>query len=132
MKKLLLVPNSLLLAALFTANISAREGGAETTIPLTGNPHISHGMDRETVRTMFGAPNAQLAPDVWVYFDFKFVNAVVSRMQNSGTVKRQDTLVVAFRNGRVSVIRACDSGAVRALIAAQRKGQTPGSVVAAK
>ncbi len=132
MKSHLLIASSLLLAATFSTSAFATNTGAPSadTIPLTGRPNIERGMNRETVRNMFGAPSAKLSPDVWVYFDFQARRPVELRV-NVANPENRDTLVVAFTKDRVTLIRLCDSAPVRAFLA-QQESKTAASIVAAK
>jgi hypothetical protein len=131
MKKYLLVLSSVFLAAAFTTPALADENNSET-IRLTGRPYISRGMTRETVLEMFGAPSARLTADVWVFFEFKAMNPVAAGPQDSGAAEKKDALVVAFKDDRVSLIRASDSQPIRAFLAQQAKSKQPAPIVAAK
>jgi hypothetical protein len=133
MKKHLLVLGSLLLAAAVSRPaLAAEESPDPTLIRLTARPYIERGMSRETVREMAGAPSAQLSADVWVYFDVKASNAVPLARHNTAALEKHDTLVVAFKDNRVSLVRACDSAPVRAFIAQEEKKKQAAPLVAAK
>src|SRR4051812_30041002 len=124
MKTLQLIISSFLLATAFSsAALAGDSRSSDLMVRLTDRPYVERGMTRETVREVFGMPSAQLSRDVWVYFDFQAVNPVARGTQNSAAAQKQDTLVVAFKDDRVSLIRACDSKPVRALIAQQEKSQ---------
>ena len=75
MKKQLLALTSLLLVTSLSTSLAARDENLDDMIRLTARPYISHGMTRDTVHAMFGAPSARISADVWVYFDSKLVNA---------------------------------------------------------
>ena len=131
MKKQLLALGSLLLVTGLPVFVSADEVQPDSLLAFTAKPHIARGMDRETVRTMLGEPSAQLSADVWVYFDFKVAKAVITH-PGTGPVGNRNSLVVGFSHDRVSVIRACDSAPVRALLAAQGGKKPAAPVIAAK
>jgi hypothetical protein len=118
-KHLLLVVTSALFGATFATSTIAAETSSEDTIRLTDRSYIERGMSRDTVRAMFGVPSAQLSADVWVYYDFKSVNAVATRGSSAAGIEQQDALIVGFKDGRVSLIRACASEPVRVFIAQQ-------------
>ena len=132
MKKILLVTSSLLLTATLCPLPLANEENSDATIRITSRPYIARGMQRETVREMLGAPSAQVSADVWGYVDFKAVNAVATGTQQPAAAEKKDTLVVAFKDDRVSLIRACDSEPVRAFLAQQAQSRAAASTVAGK
>jgi hypothetical protein len=127
-KQSLLLLASALLGATLSNPALANDDHSQATIRLTARPYIDRGMSREMVREMFGAPSAQLSADVWVYFDFKPVNAMAARGQAAVSAEKHDTLIVGFKDGHVSLIRACDSQPVRAFIASQAKRPAPALV----
>lgn len=116
---------SLVLAATFVTSAPAADHSSPSDglVPFTGRPHIERGMNRETVREMFGAPSAQLSSDVWVYFDFQARRPVELRI-NVANPENRDTLVIAFTKDRVTLIRLCDRGPVGAFLAQQAKSKT--------
>ena len=132
MNKHLLCLAALLVAGMFSPSATANDDRAFSPIRLTDRPYIERGMARELVREMFGAPCAQLSSDAWVYFDFRAMNALAIGTLSSAGAEKKDTLVVIFKEDRVSLIRACDSQPVRAFIAQQAQRKSPAPIIAKK
>ena len=131
MKNLLLVL-TLLLAPVYSLSASTTGENSDVLTLLADSPYVTIGMERETVRALFGAPSAQLSAEVWVYFDCQLASAVATNGRKSGAAEKFNTLVVAFQQERVSAIRACESAPVRALLAAQSKRKSSAPAIAAK
>jgi hypothetical protein len=117
---------SVLFAASLTATVIAIDdpiSGPATLIRFDDTVYIERGMDRTTVREVFGPASAKLGVDVWVFWDFR----ALRRRQS----EKFDALVVQFTNDKVSLIRLTDSRAVRTLLAQQAR-KSAGAQVAAK
>jgi hypothetical protein len=103
-----------------TSNLSIED----FLVTLTARPHAALGMSPGELTATLGEPSARLAPNVWVYWDFKPVN-VPDRV-------KYDALVVVLSNDRVSRLRLCPSAPVRAFIAQQEKTKPSTQIFAAK
>jgi hypothetical protein len=71
---------------------------------------VSVGASRESVLIELREPNFVIGPDVWVYTGVKAANVFGA--------ERYDTLVVAFKNDKVEVVRLAKEEQVR--VAANR------------
>lgn len=84
---------------------------------------ITRGMAPQKVHEALGSPNAQLAPNVWAYWDFK--------AKDTPFGDQFDAALVIFADNRVKTIKLCDSKTVRAFIA-QREAKATNTAIAAK
>lgn len=66
---------------------------------------VSVGISRGSVLNELRAPDLILGPDVWIYTGFRATNVYGSELY--------DTLVVAFKNDKVEVIRLAKEEQVR-------------------
>jgi hypothetical protein len=90
---------------------------------LLAPPAIGRGMTPGEVHAQFGAPNTQLAPNIWVYWNFKAKDAPRG--------DQFDAALVIFADNRVQRVRLCDSKPVRAFIA-QQEARAAKNAVASK
>lgn len=127
----------LLLAAV--ASALPRSAGAtdvqpllDPLISLPSRPYLDRGMSRETVHEMFGAPSVRLSPDAWVYFDVEPTNSIAAGTGKPLAAGQQDALLVGFTDGRVTLLRLCDSRPVRAFIARQSPRRDSAEMIASK
>lgn len=91
-------------AAEFRASQMAPEDSL-TLEELLTRSRVSVGVSRESVLTEPSAPNLVAGPDVWVYTGFKATNVYGAECY--------DTLVLAFKNDKVEVIRLAKEEQVR-------------------
>lgn len=91
-------------AAEFRASQMAPEDSL-TLEELISRSRVSVGVSRESVLTELSTPNLLIGPDVWVYTGFKATNVYGA--------ERYDTLVLAFKNDKVEVIRLAKEEQVR-------------------
>ena len=125
MKAHLLLSSLLLAAGFGPCALAVDESPNSSPLAVARTAFVEIGMKRELVREMLGMPAAQLAPDIWVYFDFRPVS--LSRPAKG------DTLIVSFIQDRVRYLTLVDGQHVRALIARQQqKSKPPATVVASK
>lgn len=93
--------------------------------PLSEPRHIAfHMTPDEVVLAMKGKPDAQLAPDIWVYWAF--------RTAGDPAMRKFDTLVVFFSRNRVFKYRLVERKQMVALIAERRKAEKAAGTVAAQ
>ncbi|MBM3855426.1 MAG: hypothetical protein FJ399_20110 [Verrucomicrobia bacterium] len=116
MKKLHLI--ALLLVATATPACATDEAAALLPSPelaylahLLAPARIARGMSPAEVQASIGAPNATLAPNVWVYWNFK--------AKDTPGGDRCDTALVVFAHNRVDRVKLCEGAPVRAFIARQ-------------
>ena len=98
-------------AAEFRASQMAPEDSL-TLEELISRSRVSIGVSRGSVLTELSAPNFIIGPDVWVYTGFKATNVYGA--------ERYDTLVLAFKNEKVEVIRLAKEEQLR--VTANRSG----------
>lgn len=91
-------------AAEFRASQMAPEDSL-TLEELLTRSRVSVGVSRESVLSELRAPDLVIGPDVWVYTGFKATNVYGA--------ERYDTLVLAFKNDKVEVIRLAKEEQVR-------------------
>lgn len=84
---------------------------------------LSRGMTPQAVHDALGQPAATLAPNVWVYWDFK--------AKDTPRAGKADTLLVVFSENRVQRLRLVDSQLVRAILA-QHQAKSARNVIAAQ
>lgn len=82
-------------------------------VPLRILSRVDKGMSRTEVERMIGVADATVGREVWVYWNFD--------AENVATPRGCDTLVIGFKDDRVSVMRMTSSQPVRALVARQQK-----------
>lgn len=135
-KNIVLIASSLLLLATLSTHALAQaqpEFLSETSIrgpvddegPLSEPRHIAFGMNPDgVVNAMKGKPDGKLAPDIWVYWNF--------RSAFNSETPRFDTLIVFFSSERVFKYRLVEKQAVLALLAQARKGSKAPPSVAKK
>lgn len=83
---------------------------------------LSRGMTPQAVRDTLGQPDATLAPNVWVYWDFK--------PKDAPRAGKTDTLLLIFAENRVQRLRLVDSRPVRAIIAQQQAKAASNAIAA--
>lgn len=110
----------LLLLALAASLLPVRGAGAEDKIVLPSNAFVVAGMPRAEVVRQLGQPDEALAPQLWVYWDF--------RAKSPAIAPGADTLVVVFKGDRVEHVRLTQRAPVLALVqqlrqSALRKGE---------
>ena len=72
---------------------------------------IARGMTPQDVFAKLGRPGAQLAANIWAYWDFK--------AKNAPRADQCETLLVIFAENRVQRVRLTDSKPVRTFLAQQ-------------
>ena len=119
---------SFVLAAAFAAPASASDAyhpdADSVIIPLSSNPVATTGQSREGVVYNLGEPTEKLSANLWIYSDFK--------VAGKKPANRADTLIVVFKDDRVSVLRLTDGAQVRAAITKLRAAKSPSVAVASK
>ena len=103
------------LAPAFASEFRASQLPPESSLTLEellSRNRVSVGASRESVLIEMREPTLVIGPDVWVYTGFMATNVFGA--------ERYDTLVVAFKNDKVEVIRLAKEEQVR--VAANRSG----------
>ncbi|MBI5769333.1 MAG: hypothetical protein HZA93_16185 [Verrucomicrobia bacterium] len=81
---------------------------------------LARGMTPQEVHTILGAPHAQLAPNIWAYWNFK--------AKDAPRADQFDAALVIFADNRVKTIKLCDGKTVRAFVAQQEAKSAKGAV----
>ena len=90
---------------------SANTVALEYIARLMAPARVARGMSPQEVQTNLGAPRAQLAPNIWVYWDFKAKDVPHG--------DKFDAALVIFAHNRVERVKLCDGEAVRTFLAQQ-------------
>ena len=101
------------IAPAFSAEVRASQMAPESSLTLEellARSRVSVGASRESVLIELREPNLVIERDVWVYTGFLASNVFGA--------ERYDTLVVAFKNDKVEVLRLAKEEQVR--VAANR------------
>lgn len=99
----------LLLALAASSLLPVRAAGADDApIVLPSNAFVVAGMPRAEVLRQLGEPDEALAPQLWVYWNF--------RAKSPALAPGADTLVVVFKGERVERVRLTQRAPVLALM----------------
>jgi hypothetical protein len=127
MKKLILAATLLLATArLAPASDEATDPVATADLELLARllapACVARGMTPKEVQANLGTPSAELAANVWAYWDFKAKDAPRG--------DRFDAALVIFANNHVERVKLCDGKAVRTFLAQQDARRAKNAVAA--